>query len=468
MRGWLIGTVVVAVGGGAVAWSVLREPEAKFEIQTVAVESGGIRMTIETSGTVEPLTTIQVGCEVTGKIVELTVDNDEPVRKGMVLARVDPELAEAENRQSKADLLKAQSAVASSKSALEEQTANLPVLTQQALARKQEAEAALAEAEFQWRRVEKFFEDDTASEAEYVVTKAVWERARATVMAAQASYDLALNSERFVLDQARQAVAQAEATLELAEARQAFTATRVERCTITSPIDGIVLKRYLDVGTTVVAAFQPPLLYLLAPKLDRMRVVAKVSESDISHIELGQPASFAVEARESVRFAGRITQKHNQPDIIQNVVTYTVVFEVDNDEKHTLIPGLSVNVEIECVNKLKVPQVANSALRFKPPLTLEERRELINAVTWPEKPTEDAQGEEALYCSKATVWRFDGTTRKWTPVPLWVGVTDNVNTEILGGASVRDTFVKKFVDQSGSGFDLKEAMKLASPSNRTL
>jgi HlyD family secretion protein len=254
----------------------------------------------------------------------------------------------------------------------------------------------------------------------------------------------------------------------LAEARQAFTATRVERCTITSPLDGIVLKRYLDVGTTVVAAFQPPLLYLLAPKLDRMRVVAKVSESDISHIEVGQPACFTVEARESVRFAGRITQKHNQPDIIMNVVTYTVVFEVDNDERHTLIPGLSVNVEIECVNKPSVPQVANSALRFKPPLTLEERRELIDASSWPEKPAKDALGEQVLYCSKATAWRFDAAVRKWTSVPLWVGVTDNVNTEILSGATAGETLVRKFIDQSESSFSLKEAMKLASPSNRTL
>ncbi len=458
----------MVVGGGLLAYVVFGDGEGDYQIAGTSVFSAPITMTIETSGTVEPLSTVQIGCEVTGKIIELTVDDDEPVRVGQVIARIDPELADAEHRQSQADYLKSKSAVAGAKLALAEQIANLPVMTKQALAKKQEAAAALTETEYQWKKIDEIYKEGAASEAEWVVRKSVWQRAEAALTGAEAVYETAVNNEEFAVQRARETVAQADATLELAEARRNFTSTRVERCTISSPIDGLVLKRYLDVGTTVVAAFQPPLLYLLAPSLDHMRVSAKVSESDISHIEVGQKARFTVEARQPVQFEGTIKHKHNQPDIVQNVVTYTVDLEVDNDARHTLIPGLSVNVEIECVFKPEVTQVSNAALRFKPPLTLEQRRALVDAVQWPPKPTVDASGEEAAYCSKAYGWRYDEESNSWTVVPLWVGVTDNINTEVLTGAQPGDTLIKRFIDQSDAGFSLKEAFKLASPDNRTL
>lgn len=468
MRTWFVAVGVLVVGGGIVAWAAFRNDQPDYEIISAVTQSGPIRMTIETSGTVEPLSTVQVGCEVTGKIKELAVDDDQSVSEGQVIALIDPELAEAEHRQSRADHVKAQLALVSAELALEEQEAKLPILTTQALANREDAEAALKDAEFQWNRVQQFYKQGDASEAEKVVREAVYLRAKAAVMAARAAHDLAVKNEDFLSRHAQQAVEQARATLELAEARQTFTQTRVERCTINSPIDGIVLKRYLDVGTTVVATFQPPLLYLLAPSLDRMRVSAKVSESDIAHIDIGQPASFVVEARQPVRFSGRILAKHNQPDIVQNVVTYTVVFEVDNDARRTLIPGLTVNVEIECVAKEAVPYVENAVLRFKPPLQTEERRALLDAATWPDRPVTDAEGNSPPYCSKAHAWQYDETARRWTAVPLWVGITDNLNTEILAGAKPGTSFVKKFIDKTESGFGFKDALRLASPSNRTL
>jgi HlyD family secretion protein len=468
MRTWLTGSVVIVLAGGVIAWAVFGDSEGEFEIVTTTVVSAPITMTIETSGTVEPLSTVQVGCEVTGKIVELSVDDDEPVKKGQVICRIDPELATAENMQSQADHIKAQSALASAKLSLGEQTANLPVLTKQALARKQESEAVLGETQYQWQRTDKLYAEDNATETEWVLRKSAWQRAKSATTAAEAAHEMAVNNEKFVLQRTAEAVAQAEATLNLAEARRNFTRARVERCTITSPIDGIVLKRYQDVGTTVVSTFQPPLLFLLAPSLDRMRVRAKVSESDVYHVIVGQPARFTIEARQPIQFEGRLLHKHNQPDIVQNVVTYMVDFEVDNDEQRTLIPGLSVNVEIECVSKQDVPLISNAALRFKPPLTLQERSTLIDAAQWPEKPAFDVHGQEAFYSSKATAWRYDTRQRSWEAVPLWVGVTDNINTEILAGAEPGDLFARKFIDKSKSGFSFKEALKLASPDNRRL
>jgi HlyD family secretion protein len=360
MRTWMIVAAVTAVAGGSAIFISSRSGSSGYDIAVVPVETGSLTMTIETSGTVEPLSTIEVGCEVTGKIIDLPVDNDDPVKKGQVICRIDPELAKAEDNQSQAEYLRAQGVLRDSKIGREEQVANLPVRTQQALAEKQAAEAALVEAEYNRKRVDSLREHDAAAEAEQVATKAAFLRAQSNVTATSAMYDLARNNEKLLVDIAEQKVAQAEAGLKQAKARLDFTSTRVDRCTIVSPIDGIVLRRYLDVGQTVTAAFQTPVLFLLAPSLQRMRVSAKISESDINHIEVGQVARFTVEARSPVKFEGKILHKRNQPDVIQNVVTYTVLFEVDNDARMTLVPGLSVNVVIECVAKKNVPQIANA------------------------------------------------------------------------------------------------------------
>jgi len=467
MRSWWILAAVVVLGGGTATITILNNRAPAFDVTEVAIESRPMTMSIETSGTIEPLSTVEVGCEVSGKIVELTVDHDDPVTKGQILCKIDPELMAKELEQARADYLKAAAALADAKLARDEQIANLPVRTQQALAQKQEAEAALVDAEYNWKRVEDLYRNQNASEAELVLRKSAYLRSQSALTAAEAAYKLSQNNEKILVHRAHEAVAQAEATVKLAQARMDFAATRVDRCVIRSPIDGIVLRRFMDAGQTVTAAFQTPVLFLLSPSLKRMRVNAKVSESDISHIEVGQRAHFTIEAKRPTLFEGRILHKRNQPDIIQNVVTYTVSFEVDNPEG-VLIPGLSVNVVIECVAKEALPVIPNAALRFKPPLTTEQRQELIAAAQWPDRPTLDALGRPAVYCSKVHAWRFDPGTLRWSVVPLWAGITDNVDTEVLAGAKVGERVVKKFVDRSSGGFSFKEALKLASPYNRTL
>jgi HlyD family secretion protein len=468
MRTWLIVAAVVIVIGGSAVLISSTGGSGDFDIAVAEVETGPLTMTIETSGTVEPLSTVEVGCEVTGKIIELPVDNDEPVKKGQVICRIDPELMQAENAQAIAEYSRAQGALEDAKLSRDEQVANLPERTKQASADKKSAEAALVEAEFNWKRMQKLVETDSATEVEVVALNAAHLRAEAARDVASANYGLAVTNEKLFPKIAEQKVAQAEAMLKQAKAKLDFTTMRVERCTIVSPIDGVVLRRFMDLGQTVNAAFQTPVLFLLAPSLQRMQVSAKISESDINHIEIGQPARFTIEAKRPVKFEGKILHKRNQPDVIQNVVTYTVLFEVDNDAKMTLVPGLSVNVEIECVAKKSVPQIANAALRFKPPLTLEERQDLLGDVDWPPQPTTDAEGNPADYCSKASVWGFDTKSKTWRFVPIWVGITDNVSTEVLSGPKPGEAFVKRFIDNSSSSFGLKEAIKMARPDNRTL
>jgi|GEM_PF-1581207 len=467
MRTWLILVLITLLVGGGLAFTLYGNGDASYEIALSPIETGPITMTVETLGTIQPLSTVQVGCETTGKIVEILADYDEPVTKNQVICRIDPELVDAQHAQSVAELIRARSSVEDAKIAANEQTANLPVATAQAAGRLEQVRAALLEAEFNWKRVDELYKAGNATEAEWTRIRAQHRRAEAEVTIAEANLKLAENNEKFLPERTAEAVRQAEAAEKLAEARFRTTKAQVDRCVIRSPIDGIVLKRFMDVGATVNATFQTPPLFLIAPGLDRLRVNAKVSESDITHIEVGQKAQFTVEGRQRTQFSGTILHKRNQPDIVQNVVTYTVELEVNNDARRSLLPGMSVNVEIECVHRPDAAKISNIALRFKPPLTPEQRRAAIAAAQWPPQPT-DKDGAVPMYCKKAHAWQFEPAAGTWKLVPLWVGITDNIETEVLGGAAPGDQFVKKFIDKSKSGFSFKEALKLASPDNRTL
>lgn len=467
MRTWKTGVLIVVPLGLLGGWALLGQDESSHEITMAVVDSGGLTMMVETLGTVEPLSTVMVGCETTGRIIENLVDDDEPVHKDQIICRIDPELANADHEMSVAELNRTKSLVADARVVLLEQKANLPVITTQALGRLHEAEASLSQAEFNWKRMDTLYQEKNATEVEWIAMRSQYQAAKAAVEVAQATYEQAKNNEDFLVRRAEQAVEQAIAAEKLAQAQFGTTRTRVERCIIRSPMDGIVLKRYMDAGTTVIAALQTPTLFLIAPSLDRMRVKAKVSESDIVHIDIGQNARFTVEGRQRTRFEGKILHKRNQPEVVQGVTTYTVILEVDNDARRTLLPGMTVNVEIDCVHRADAVRMPNAALRFKPPLTLEQRREILAGLTWPPEPLA-ADGGKADYCERAAAWRFDEASQTWQGTPLWVGITDNIFTEVLEGAKPGDTFVKKFIDTSASGFSFQEAVKLASPDNRSL
>lgn len=461
----MLGLVVIAAIAVTAKFTFLRGGVPDVDIETAAVTTGPLIFKIETSGTIEPLSTVQVGCQVMGRIIETPVDNDQPVTRDQVIARIDPDLMSAEHAQADADHARLSAALEEAKAILEEQKANLPVMTQQALAKKKDAEAALVEANFNYERI-KGFAEDVKGPGEWNAAQAAKLRAEAAVTGTTAAWEQAKNNETFLVERAKQAVDQATAALKVAKARLDATTTKLDQCVIRSPIDGIVLKRFTEVGTTVNPAFQIQPLYLLAPSLKRMRVSAKVSESDIVHIEKGQPARFTLEGRGRTTFEGTILEKRNQPDVIQNVVTYTVIFEVDNDERGSLLPGLTVNVEIECVRRDSALRIPNSALRFKPPITLEERQAMYEAAVWPPEPGKVGGSTSGDYTKKGYAWRYDASTQKWTLIPFWIGITDNIDTEVVGGLKNGDAFVKKFTVKSSGGYSFQEMLKQANPSER--
>ena len=159
---WIL-VLIAVLGGGGWAFSHYRSVVASYEIALSAVETGPITMTVETLGTIEPLSTVQVGCETTGKIVEILVDHDDQVTKDQVICRIDPELVDAQHAQSVAELTRARSSIQDAKIAQEEQAANLPVITTQAAGRLEEARAALLEAAFNWKRVSELYKNPPGS-----------------------------------------------------------------------------------------------------------------------------------------------------------------------------------------------------------------------------------------------------------------------------------------------------------------
>lgn len=398
------------------------------KLKTSPIVRGPLRMTVETTGSVSPLVSVNVGCEVSGTVGELHADFNSVVKKGQVLARLKPEMFEADLAQARANVLAAQ-------------------------AERRGAEVELHRWERQVERLKTLREKSNAAADEEVRT--------AQENAAAATAKLAA---------AEAAIKQADAVRDLAQ-------TKLDRSVIFAPMDGIVLSRLIDVGQTVVAALTTPMLFVLAPDLDRMQVNANVSESDIGRVRVGQSATFTVDAYVDQSFSGRVVQVRNNPTTIQNVVTYVVVIEVDNRAR-LLKPGMTANVTIEVARRDAAAKVANAALRFRPPVLPEQFAALTAELKWPAlsddppasspTPLSDARAPEppaVLPRTRSVLWQFsDG---RWTPVPVVLGITDNRETEVVAGIEPGQTCVVGLQGDAG-GFSLKQALNLASPENRRL
>jgi HlyD family secretion protein len=316
-----IGALVVLAGIGLWRWFSAAPPPLHYK--TVLLDRGPVVSTVTATGTVNPLITVQVGSQVTGKIKELYVDFNSVVKKGQLVALIDPALFEAR--------------VASARANLKTARGNLA-----------KAQAQLAQRTIELKRMETL---------------------RAQQFVPQSDLDLARTNHKDATAQVevtRAQIDQAAAALALAELDLGYTK-------IYSPEDGIVIARKVDVGQTVVASFQTPQIFLIAKDLTKMQVIANVSESDIGGVAEGKEAEFTVDAYPNEPFRGVVSQVRNSPVSIQNVVTYDVVVDVDNRELK-LKPGMTANVSVVTATKEDALRVPNAALRFKPPGVPTEKR----------------------------------------------------------------------------------------------
>ncbi|MBI5250294.1 MAG: efflux RND transporter periplasmic adaptor subunit [Desulfomonile tiedjei] len=290
------------------------EPEIKY--MTVPVEKGTLRAEISSSGTLKPLVEVLVGSQVSGTIKKLYADYESVVKKGQLIALIDPDMYAAKAEQASADLEAAKASLAKSEVTLEDENRTL-------------------------QRKEGLIGKSSISQQEYDSAKTKADAARAQV----------------VVDKAK--VAQAEAKLKEA-------ALQLQYCRIEAPVDGVVEARNMDAGQTVTASFQTPVLFKIAEDLTRMQVHTNVDEADVGRVLVGQKAAFTVPAFPDNEFTAAVNQIRNDPKIEQNVVTYNVILDVDNSDLK-LRPGMTANVRIKLDEVKDAMMVPDQALRFNPP-----------------------------------------------------------------------------------------------------
>lgn len=369
--------VLLAIAGAAI-YGYMTSGAGLPAVTTAQVTRGDIVRGVAASGTLEAVTTVQVGTQVSGTVAELLADYNDIVRRGQVLARLDPSLPRAQLAQATAGLARANADADRLRVSVDDARTKLgraTTLSQRGLTSASDLEAATYD-----------------------------------VRTAQAQ----LKSGDAQVTQARASVNQSRVNL--------------DHTVITAPIDGVVISRNVDAGQTVAASMSAPTLFVLAADLTRMRVNAKLDESDIGLVRQGMDVTFHVDAYPGESFTGRVSQVRLQGEIVSNVVTYLTVIEVANPDLR-LKPGMTAQVTVEVARRVQVLRVPNLALRVRP--TAEQLAALGVAVgTTPVAP-KDGKGTKP-----AAVWRSTGRT--FERVAVQVGVTDGSFTEILGGGLKAD------------------------------
>jgi len=282
---------------------------------TAPVERRDIISICTATGTINPVTTVEVGTQVSGRIAALHADFNSPVTRGQLIAEIDPAAFEAQLAQARANLLAAQAAL-------------------------DQAEADRTDARRHFERMRRLHAERVVGQSELDAAET-----RQAMAAAQ-------------VGMARAQVVQAQAAFDLAE-------TNLQYTRIYCPIDGIVIARRVDIGQTVAAAFQTPVLFVVAEDLTRMRINTSVDEADIGRVKVDQQVRFSVDAYPGEIFEAQVGQIRNDPQITQNVVTYDVLIDVDNNDLK-LKPGMTANVEIVIDRREQVMSVPDAALRFRP------------------------------------------------------------------------------------------------------
>jgi len=367
---------LLALGGavyGTRQWSASSASDKPALYQTTAIDRGPIVAKVTASGTLSALVTVQIGSQVSGRIREILVDFNSVVKKGQVIARLDPQLLKATLEQARANYDAAQAELL-------------------------KANVQQKDAERQLGRARSLNEQRLTAQADFDTAQANADVAVAAVAAAGGR-----------VAQTRAAWHQAQVNLDYA--------------TITSPIDGVVISRSVDVGQTVTASLQTPTLFVIAEDLRKMQVDTSVAEADVGKLEAGMTAYFTVDAFPNERFEGKVRQIRNAATTVQNVVTYDAVIDVQNPELK-LRPGMTANVTFVYADQRDALRTVNAALRFKP------SPEMLTPGTKPADAAKPAaHGRRDAAGSSRTLWVLRNNTPQQVSVKL--GITDGAHTQLL-------------------------------------
>ncbi len=470
-----LGAVVLVAFAGFAFWS---NRATAAEYMTAKVDRGNLRNTVTATGTLQAVTTVQVGSQASGTISALMVDFNSVVKKGQVVAQLDPAQAQAQVQQSRANLENAKAGLAQAKAAVTSSVAGTAdaqakLLAAQSTVQNQQAGVSGAQANVAVLKAER---DDSLSALKQqeslanagVISKRDLEIAQTAFKTADARFNQAqaqlnqamvnekssagagqaqanaqLQQSKAQIEQAKAQVAQAEAQVQQAQAALSLAEVNLSHTTITSPIDGVVVSRDVNVGQTVAASLSAPTLFTIANDLTKMQVIANIDQADMGLVEQAKGATFTVDAFPGKEFKGAIQQMRLNPVNVQNVVTYNVVFDVDNPEQK-LKPGMTANLTITIDERNNVLKVPNSALRFRP-----QNSDRTNAGGQGQgqggqrrQQQQNADGSQAERPTPSTAPVLPGQTRivwvmgadkKPQPRRIVVGLSDGTQTEVVSG-----------------------------------
>jgi HlyD family secretion protein len=367
---------------------------------TARVERGNLRNTVTATGTLQAVTTVQVGSQASGTISALYADFNSVVKKGQVVAQLDPAVSKAQVDQARANLEQAKASLQLARAAVTNSRAGVSDAQARGLAAKSTAQnnqagvsgaqANLAVLKAQQddamsflKQQESLLKSGVVPQRDYDVALTAYKAAEARYNQAAAQLNQAVLSEQSAsgagiaqsqaqvqqsqaqVQQSQAGVQQAEAQVKQAEAALRLAEVNLAHTTITSPIDGIVVSRAVDIGQTVAASLSAPTLFTIANDLTQMQVIANIDQADIGLVEQAKSVKFSVDAFPGKDFDGKIQQMRLNPTNVQNVVTYNVVIDVSNPEQK-LKPGMTANLTITIDERSNVLKVPNSSLRFTP------------------------------------------------------------------------------------------------------
>ena len=375
-----VAILIAVLGAGAVAVVVFKPKDdvvPPSKYRSTVVDRGAINQTVTATGTINPVALINVGSQVSGTVTELNADFNDRVKKGQVLLKLEPTIFNAQVRQ---------------------------------------AEATIASARASLRLAQATFERNEQLVAQKFVSS-------------------------LALDQSKREMEVAAANLTLAQAQHERARADLNNSVIRSPIDGVVIKRTIDLGQTVAASFTTPNLFQIAQDLTKMQIDTSVSEADVGQLKDGLPARFVVDAYPDREFAATMRQFRLAPNVVQNVVTYNVVLDVDNVDE-LLKPGMTAQVRLVVANRPDVLRIPTTALRFR---LSDEEQEAERKRNKNAKPAAVATAPAAAAPDDDVAFRnASDTTRMFKiykldaknqpqPVDIRAGLSNFRYTEVLSG-----------------------------------
>jgi HlyD family secretion protein len=391
------GFMAIVVFAGLYFWS---SDSASAQYLTARVDRGNLRNTVTATGALQAVTTVQVGSQASGTISALYADFNSVVKKGQVVAQLDPAQAKAQVDQARANLEQARAGLAQARAAVTNSRAGISDAQARGLAAKStvqnnqagvsaaEANVAVLKAQQDdalslLKQQESLLKAGVIAQRDYDVAMTGYRTAEArytqavaqlnqsklneqsSASAGIAQSQAAIEQSQAQLQQSQAQVQQNSAQVQQAEAALSLAEVNLSHTTITSPIDGVVVSRDVNVGQTVAASLSAPTLFTIANDLTQMQVIANIDQADIGLVEQAKSVKFSVDAFPAREFDGKIQEMRLNPVNVQNVVTYNVVINVENPEQ-TLKPGMTANLTITIDERNNVLKVPNSALRFRP------------------------------------------------------------------------------------------------------